>query len=141
MQLSMLAGIYCLALSFKSTSVVSADTDEIQLYRDERWSNKNKYHTRLDPRPARFFLAFDFHLHTMTTASGSLHVKRYRPYFTPEEVERLSSKQRGKLSVAREERARQQACGFLDAVGVRCGLCVTRFFGMISELMVARERQ
>lgn len=62
----------------------------------------------------------------MAVASGSLHVKQYKPYFSPEEVEKLSAKQRGKLSVSREERARQQACGFLDAVGVRCGLYVLR---------------
>lgn len=60
----------------------------------------------------------------MAEGSGSLHVKQYKPYFSPEEVEKLSAKQRGKLSVSREERARQQACGFLDAVGVRCGLYV-----------------
>lgn len=57
----------------------------------------------------------------MTEASTST-IKRYRPYFHPVEVERLSAKQRGKLSVSREERARQQACALLDAVGVRCGL-------------------
>ncbi|WVQ78735.1 hypothetical protein IAT38_000822 [Cryptococcus sp. DSM 104549] len=54
-------------------------------------------------------------------SSSTTHVKQYRPYFTPAEVERLSAKQRGKLSVSREERVRQQACGFIDAVGVRCG--------------------
>jgi hypothetical protein len=37
-------------------------------------------------------------------------------------VERLSIKQRGKLNASREERARQQACVMIDAVGVRCGL-------------------
>jgi CTD kinase subunit beta len=46
----------------------------------------------------------------------------YKPYFTPVEVEKLSAKQRGKLSVSREERGRQQACSFIDAVGTRCGL-------------------
>ncbi|WVO13237.1 hypothetical protein L204_100850 [Cryptococcus depauperatus] len=55
------------------------------------------------------------------SSSTATHVKQYKSYFTPTEVERLSAKQRGKLSVSREERARQQACGFLDAVGVRCG--------------------
>ncbi|KAL7419738.1 RNA polymerase II C-terminal domain kinase beta subunit [Cryptotrichosporon argae] len=49
------------------------------------------------------------------------YLKRYRPYFTPAEVERLSAKQRGKLSVSREERERQRACAFIDAVGARCG--------------------
>ncbi|KAL1410333.1 RNA polymerase II C-terminal domain kinase beta subunit [Vanrija albida] len=56
----------------------------------------------------------------MTEASTST-IKRYRPYFHPAEVERLSAKQRGKLSVSREERARQQACALIDAVGMRCG--------------------
>jgi CTD kinase subunit beta len=63
-----------------------------------------------------------------SSASASLpngelsHVKRFKPYFPPEQVEQLSAKQRGKLSVSREEKSRQQACGFIDAVGVRCGL-------------------
>ncbi|KAK4687398.1 CTD kinase subunit beta, partial [Tremellales sp. Uapishka_1] len=60
----------------------------------------------------------------MTASSGeasSSRIKHHKPYFTPVEVERLSSKQRGKLSVSREERGRQQACGFIDAVGTRCG--------------------
>ncbi|WRT65613.1 uncharacterized protein IL334_002558 [Kwoniella shivajii] len=54
-------------------------------------------------------------------SSSKAHVKHYKPYFTPVEVEKLSAKQRGKLSVSREERGRQQACGFIDAVGARCG--------------------
>ncbi|WWD16601.1 hypothetical protein CI109_101029 [Kwoniella shandongensis] len=56
-----------------------------------------------------------------SSSSSNTHIKHYKPYFTPAEVERLSAKQRGKLSVSREERGRQQACGFIDAVGVRCG--------------------
>lgn len=56
------------------------------------------------------------------TSSRTPQLKRYKPYFSPREIDRLSAKQRGKLSVAREERGRQQACGFIDAVGVRCGL-------------------
>ncbi|WVF66984.1 hypothetical protein IAT40_001727 [Kwoniella sp. CBS 6097] len=58
---------------------------------------------------------------TVPSSSSTSHIKHYKPYFTPLEVERLSAKQRGKLSVSREERLRQQACGFIDAVGVRCG--------------------
>ncbi|OCH84912.1 cyclin-like protein [Obba rivulosa] len=49
------------------------------------------------------------------------HVKYHLPYFTPTEVEQLSDKQRGKLSVTQEERARQQACGFIEAVGAKIG--------------------
>lgn len=66
----------------------------------------------------------------MTEASSSasaIHTKQYKSYFSPANVERLSAKQRGKLSVSREERVRQQACGFIDAVGVRCGLYVVTF--------------
>lgn len=64
----------------------------------------------------------------MTTASTS-HIKRYKPYFSPQDIERLSAKQRGKLSVSREERGRQQACSFIDAVGTRCGLWVCSIRG------------
>ncbi|KAJ7095790.1 cyclin-like protein [Mycena belliarum] len=47
--------------------------------------------------------------------------KYHHPYFTPAEVEYLSEKQRGKLSVTQEERVRQNACGFLEALGARIG--------------------
>ncbi|KAI0714023.1 cyclin-like protein [Cerioporus squamosus] len=47
--------------------------------------------------------------------------KYHLPYFTPQEVERLSEKQRGKLSVTQEEKARQQACGFIEAIGADIG--------------------
>ncbi|KAI5999502.1 cyclin-like protein [Pisolithus albus] len=47
--------------------------------------------------------------------------KHYHPYFTPAEVQYLSDKQRGKLSVSQEEKARQQACGFIEAVGSKIG--------------------
>ncbi|WWC60208.1 uncharacterized protein I303_102774 [Kwoniella dejecticola CBS 10117] len=55
------------------------------------------------------------------SSSSKAHVKHFKPYFSPVEVEKLSAKQRGKLSVSREEKVRQQACGFIDAVGIRCG--------------------
>ncbi|KAH8104709.1 cyclin-like protein [Cristinia sonorae] len=48
-------------------------------------------------------------------------VKYHLPYFTPAEVEQLSEKQRGKLSVTQEERARQLACGFIENVGAKLG--------------------
>lgn len=57
-------------------------------------------------------------------SSTAARLKVYRPFFTLGEVERLSAKQRGKLSVSREEKGRQQACTFIDAVGTRCGLYV-----------------
>lgn len=47
--------------------------------------------------------------------------KFHHPYFTPAEVEYLSEKQRGKLSVTQEDKVRQNACGFLEALGVRIG--------------------
>ncbi|KAI6000987.1 hypothetical protein F5J12DRAFT_844169 [Pisolithus orientalis] len=47
--------------------------------------------------------------------------KHHHPYFTPAEVQHLSDKQRGKLSVSQEERARQQACGFIEAVSSKIG--------------------
>ncbi|KAI0662058.1 cyclin-like protein [Cubamyces menziesii] len=49
------------------------------------------------------------------------HLKFHLPYFTPKEVEKLSDKQRGKLSITQEEKARQQACGFIEAVGLGIG--------------------
>ncbi|EIW59723.1 cyclin-like protein [Trametes versicolor FP-101664 SS1] len=49
------------------------------------------------------------------------HLKFHHPYFTPSEVEKLSDKQRGKLSITQEEKARQQACGFIEAVGLGIG--------------------
>jgi CTD kinase subunit beta len=50
--------------------------------------------------------------------------KYHHPYFTPAEVEYLSEKQRGKLSATQEEKTRQQACAFLEAVGAKIGLRV-----------------
>ncbi|KAJ7134719.1 cyclin-like protein [Mycena epipterygia] len=47
--------------------------------------------------------------------------KYHHPYFTPAEVDYLSEKQRGKLSVTQEERVRQNACGFLETLGARIG--------------------
>ncbi|KIP08932.1 hypothetical protein PHLGIDRAFT_87416 [Phlebiopsis gigantea 11061_1 CR5-6] len=49
------------------------------------------------------------------------HIKYHLPYFTPEEVERMSDRQRGKLSMTQEEKQRQQACGFIEAVGSKIG--------------------
>ncbi|KAG6890592.1 hypothetical protein C0995_006568 [Termitomyces sp. Mi166 len=47
--------------------------------------------------------------------------KYHHPYFTPAEVKYLSEKQRGKLTETQEEKARQSACGFLEALGARIG--------------------
>ncbi len=48
--------------------------------------------------------------------------KYHWPYFTPEMVERMSERQRGKLSITQEEKQRQQACGFIEAIGSKTGL-------------------
>ena len=50
------------------------------------------------------------------------HVQYHLPYFMPSEIEHLSEKQRGKLSLSQEEKARQQACAFIDSVGAKTGL-------------------
>lgn len=50
------------------------------------------------------------------------HLKYHLPYFTPTEIEQLSERQRGKLSLSQEERARQQACGYIEAVSTKIGL-------------------
>jgi CTD kinase subunit beta len=49
------------------------------------------------------------------------HVKFHHPYFSPPEVDYLTDKQRGKMSV-NQERLRQQACAFIEAVGIKIGL-------------------
>jgi len=51
----------------------------------------------------------------------SSYTQIHRPYFTPYDVVRLSEKQRGKLSTSQEEKARQQACGFIESVGAKIG--------------------
>ena len=53
--------------------------------------------------------------------------KHHHPYFTSSEIQYLSEKQRGKLSVTQEEKARQQACAFIEAVGSKVGLCVLAY--------------
>lgn len=51
------------------------------------------------------------------------NVKYHHPYFAPEEVEYLTEKMRGKMSV-NQEKLRQQACAFIEAVAVKIGLLV-----------------
>lgn len=48
--------------------------------------------------------------------------RNYQAYFTPSEVAYLSEKQRGKLSESQDEKARLQACGFIEAVAAQIGL-------------------
>ncbi|KAG9000701.1 hypothetical protein FRB94_005208 [Tulasnella sp. JGI-2019a] len=47
--------------------------------------------------------------------------RNHRPYFTPSEVAYLSEKQRGKLTESQEDRLRQQAMSFIEAVGSQMG--------------------
>lgn len=67
------------------------------------------------------------HLHNLRDSPSQLpasYVKYHLPYFTPDEVERMCERQRGKMSMTQEEKHRQQACGFIEAVGSRIGLYV-----------------
>ncbi|KAF5385628.1 hypothetical protein D9757_005540 [Collybiopsis confluens] len=48
-------------------------------------------------------------------------IKYHHPYFTPAEVEIMSEKQRGKMNVTQEDKIRQNACGFIEAIGSRIG--------------------
>ena len=48
--------------------------------------------------------------------------RRYRPYFTVEDVGNLSQKQRGAMSEDSQEKTRQLACNFMEAIGLRMGL-------------------
>ncbi|KIK57272.1 hypothetical protein GYMLUDRAFT_75771 [Collybiopsis luxurians FD-317 M1] len=48
-------------------------------------------------------------------------IKYHHPYFTPAEVEIMSEKQRGKMTVTQEDKIRQNACGFIEATGSRIG--------------------
>ena len=61
----------------------------------------------------------------------------HHPYFTPAEVDFLSEKQRGKVASVHDERLRQQACGFLEAIGTRAGLSVSSCFVLHFSLLTA----
>jgi hypothetical protein len=61
------------------------------------------------------------------SSSGPLattKTRAYRPYFTHEEVTSMSIKQRTGGSEETQEKARQLACSFIEAVGNRMGLYV-----------------
>ncbi|TFK28058.1 cyclin-like protein [Coprinopsis marcescibilis] len=58
----------------------------------------------------------------MARAQSPPSTSRYHhPYFTPTELDYLSVAQRGRLSMTQEEKARQNACGFIDAMCSRIG--------------------
>lgn len=48
-------------------------------------------------------------------------VKLHKPYFTPQQVQDFCEKTRGKLSISQEEKTRQHACTFIEAVGAKIG--------------------
>jgi CTD kinase subunit beta len=52
----------------------------------------------------------------------TITARYHHPYYTAVEIETLSEKQRGKRSLHQEEKERQQACAFIEAVGSRMGL-------------------
>ncbi|KZV84011.1 cyclin-like protein, partial [Exidia glandulosa HHB12029] len=54
-------------------------------------------------------------------SSQPARTKHYQAYYTPAEVDALSSQTRGKMTSAQEEKARQTACTFIEAVGSRIG--------------------
>ena len=82
----------------------------------------------LHPVPSLFQPVMDNHQVQQNNARDSpsqmpiSHVKYHLPYFTPDEAERMSERQRGKLSMNQEEKQRQQACGFIESVGSKIGL-------------------
>lgn len=55
------------------------------------------------------------------------HFKSYHPYFVPSDVEFLVDRQRLKSPYTQEDKVRQNACGFLETMGARIGLCVEVF--------------
>ncbi|KAG8844521.1 hypothetical protein FRB96_003023 [Tulasnella sp. 330] len=66
--------------------------------------------------------AIPLSLNTPDVYSGPpARTRNHRPYFTPSEVAYLSEKQRGKLTESQEDRARQQAMSFIEAVGSQMG--------------------
>lgn len=61
---------------------------------------------------------------TSATTNFSSKMRRHRAYFTPEEVATLSQKQGTGTSQDTQEKMRQLACTFMEAVGQRMGLWV-----------------
>lgn len=60
------------------------------------------------------------------SAASTSVVKHYEHYFTPAEVDHLSSVQRGKQSIRQADATRLAACAFAECVGARLGLYVLR---------------
>ena len=64
----------------------------------------------------------DLSMRSPSPTAATAKTKEHYPYFTPDEVSYLSEKQRGKISETQEERLRQQACAFIEAIGSKMGL-------------------
>ena len=58
----------------------------------------------------------------LTTTNFTSKMRRHRAYFTPEEVATLSQKQGTGASQDTQEKMRQLACTFMEAIGQRMGL-------------------
>ena len=99
-----------------STFAQPQKLDKLDLPREKSKSLLLTSGTRCDYSPCSVICA-----HSCGTMDEPLS-KTYRPYFTPKEISALSARQRGKQSTARDEKHRQIACGFIEAVGSRAGL-------------------
>lgn len=58
------------------------------------------------------------------------HVMQYSPYVSPSDIENLSYVPH-RHSAAQEDKLRQQACGFIEAVGAKLGLYVALIPSML----------
>jgi hypothetical protein len=68
-------------------------------------------------------------------------LKYHQPYFTAEEIEFLSEKQRGKLTSRDETKLNENACTMLEAIGSRIGLYANMFiFGAKLTIVVLGEQ-
>ena len=55
----------------------------------------------------------------------SSSVKHHQPYFTADEIDQFSEKQRGKLTSRDETKLAEAMCAWIEAVGSRIGLYAT----------------
>ncbi|MBW0476352.1 hypothetical protein O181_016067 [Austropuccinia psidii MF-1] len=79
-------------------------------------------HQHFNPREYLINSIDSFPSDYQSTSQGpSSVIKRYRPYFSVEEVLEMIRIQSGKLPLSRIEAIRQQACVFIDKVGSRLG--------------------
>lgn len=72
--------------------------------------------------------------HSRAQSPSSLAASRfkfYHPYFTPEDTSILTNFRRGKFSLSHDEKTRQNACGLLEVLGARIGLCVEQVLPIV----------